>query len=130
MEKNIFFAKNLKTYLFAHEVTHEDLAGRLGLKSHGTVGRWINENRVPPGPTLQSISAITGIDSSDFVSTDLTWHIITKSNYTSLLAEPDSSIYAENATIKMMAKYIEETQEQLKLIGQAGEKVLQSAKTR
>lgn len=128
MEKNIFFAKNLKTYLFAHEVTHEDLAGRLGLKSHGTVGRWINENRVPPGPTLQSISAITGIDSSDFVNTDLTWHIITKSNYTSLLAEPGSSVYSDNATIKRMAKHIADTMEQLRILEEASGKVLESVK--
>ncbi len=131
MEKMNFFSKNLRTWLFAHEKTNAQLGEALGITGTA-VGKWINENRVPPRMALRSVCSYINIDPGEFVEKDMTYEIIKASNYTDtiMVGEPAEGKYMENATIKMLTRHIEETQEQLKLIEQAGERVLQSAKNR
>lgn len=77
---------------------------------------------------MRMLENISGISTDDFINQDLTLKIIKDANYTSLLAEPENTSYAENATIKMMVKHITETREQLKLMEAASDRVLQSIK--
>lgn len=128
MENFSFFSKNLKTYLFANDISRADLSKRLGVESPSTIGKWINENRTPPGPIMRMLENLSGISTEDFINQDLTLKIMKDANYTNLLAEPENTSYAENATIKMMAKHISETKDQLKIIEAASEKVLLSLK--
>jgi transcriptional regulator with XRE-family HTH domain len=128
MENFSFFSKNLKTYLFANDITRAALADRLGVESASTVGKWINHNRTPPGTIMRLLEALSGISTDEFVNQDLTLKIIKDAKYTTLLAEPENTDYTENATIKRMARHIEETMEQLRILEKASEKVLESVK--
>jgi len=129
VEKNTFFSKNLKTWLFAHEMTQNQLGEALNITGTA-VGKWINENRPPKGPAFIAVCNHIGLNPEDILNKDLTYQIIQSSNYTdlSMAAEPYDQKYQENSMIKVLVKHIEDTQEQLKIIEKAGEKVLAAAK--
>lgn len=128
MENFSFFSKNLKTYLFANDISRADLAKQLRVESASTVGKWINENRSPPGPIMANLETLSGITADEFINQDLTLKIIREAKYTNLLAEPDPGTYTENATIKRLTKHITDTMEHLRILEDASSKVLESVK--
>lgn len=89
-----FFSKNLKTYLFAQEMTKEELAAKLGLGAPSTVGKWISENRPPKGASMKLLTDLMGFTDDEIINEDLTWRIIQKSHYTDLsFAEEPAAAY-------------------------------------
>jgi len=130
MEKMNFFSKNLRTWLFAHEKTNAQLGEALGITGTA-VGKWINENRVPPLMALRSVCSYINIDPDEFVDKDLTYQILQDAKYIdAIVADGSDGVdqYVSKGKITRLTAHLNHIQEQLKILVSEGEKVLESAK--
>lgn len=133
MEKILFFSKNLRSWLFAHDTTHEQLAQRLGVKSISTIGRWTKDNNPPPGPSLLGLANLMGYTTDELLYQDLTWRIIQESPYMpegSTVAEKEWAygVTADKQSLQECVAYIRNVQDQLRSIIVDGDRILEAVK--
>lgn len=125
MKEIIFFSKNLKTYLFAFEITQDELARLLG-NTGQALGKWIKENRTPPTPTLNQLATILEVSPEDLVNKDLTYHFMAKANNLPMLAADKVDGYQSPEWKAAMKTHLQSVQDQLRKIIQDNDKIMES----
>jgi len=130
VEKKLFFSKNLRTWMFAHDITQTELGEQLGMTGTA-IGKWILENRPPKGLILSGLCTHIKIDPVEIMEKDLTYQILEEAKYIeSKVAEPSTGElqYENNAKLARLLKHLSQVQDELKTMVAEGEKVLESVK--
>lgn len=130
MENFSFFSKNLKTYLFANDLSAKELSGQLGYGARSTVQKWIKEGTVPGATVLKLVADLMHVSMDDLMGKDLTHYIIETSGYTTsgMVADTESTIYRDNAKLRMSINHIQSVQTKLQELVADNEKVLEAVR--
>lgn len=65
-------AQNLKYLRKKHHFTQQEIANKLGLKDHSTIGKWENGTNEPTVSTVTELSKIYNVNIDHLVNVDLT----------------------------------------------------------
>lgn len=130
MEKNNFFSKNLRTWLFAHDKNQAQLGDEIGMTGTA-IGKWMLENRPPKGLVLSGFCKHINVDPVEMVNKDLTYQILQDAKYidNTVADGPDETIsYQANSRATQVITHLQHVQTQLKALLSEGEKLLESVK--
>lgn len=120
MEKKVFISRNIRAYLFAHHLRHEDLAEKLGISAQA-IGKWIKENRCPPPPTLAQLALHIQVQPDELAFQDLTFSIIGAATIQPLVKQAETD---DSALRLMVREHLLSIQRQLLSIADQNQRCL------
>lgn len=128
--KNNFFSKNLKTWMFAHNLGQAQVAVELQM-STSTINKWLTNDKAPKGPALIGVCNYVGISPEDMLYKDLTYQILQDAKYIdNIVADggDETAMYHARGKLARVTSHLQQVQDQLKMMLLESEKVLESVK--
>lgn len=115
--------------MFANHLSREVLGAELGVSAQA-VGRWINDKRAPPKPTMSLIASMIGIPVEELTNRDLTLELIKRARGIQEdvgVGEPATD-YGFSTKTKVLL-HLEMVQERLKALLDDNRKMIDVIKT-